>query len=79
MQTYYETYRYKRGQRDALPLKGWQDDRMTTQAYSINKLVIPQPLRRKCPTSTLITRILIKIVSLLPTGVEIKTSENTSK
>jgi hypothetical protein len=32
MQTYYESYRYKRGQRDAFPLKGWQDDRMTIQS-----------------------------------------------
>ncbi len=27
MSSYYETYRYNRGQRDALPLKGWNDDR----------------------------------------------------
>ncbi len=28
MYSYYETYRYNRGQREAFPLKGWKDTRM---------------------------------------------------
>jgi hypothetical protein len=32
MFSYYESYRYSRGQRGALPLKGWKDERQVYDA-----------------------------------------------